>query len=339
MTATRSFIIAAALAALAIIAALAFIMYWPSSDQAEPEPVPVADRAASGEDGLTEDETPALVAPPMFDIVRVDPRGTAVMAGRGQPGAVIQILADDDPIFFEHDGERTDRMPVNDRGEWVVIVDEPLPTGAIQLGLRMILPNGQTLSSDQVVVVSIPETRGPTPLVVVGRPGEPSRVWQCPSCGGVEMGSLRLETVDYDETGAVIFSGRAETGSTVRVFANGALVGETQVGSDGRWDLQAGALLAPGVYDLQVDQVNEEGRVTAVIALPFERVAPEDIQLGGDTVVVQPGNSLWRLARRLYGQGVQYTVIYEANRDQIRDPDLIYPGQVLQAPTEETREG
>jgi nucleoid-associated protein YgaU len=96
--------------------------------------------------------------------------------------------------------------------------------------------------------------------------------------------------------------------------------------------MQAGALLAPGVYDLQIDQVEPDGNVSAVIVLPFERVAPEALNLGPDSVVVQPGNSLWRLARRLYGEGIQYTVIYEANRSQIRDPDLIYPGQVFQAP-------
>ena len=39
-----------------------------------------------------------------------------------------------------------------------------------------------------------------------------------------------------------------------------------------------------------------------------------------DRVVVQPGHSLWRIARRVYGSGVRYTVIYQANRDQIRDP-------------------
>ncbi|MCK5276640.1 MAG: LysM peptidoglycan-binding domain-containing protein, partial [Alphaproteobacteria bacterium] len=49
-------------------------------------------------------------------------------------------------------------------------------------------------------------------------------------------------------------------------------------------------------------------------------------------VVVQPGNSLWRLARRTLGEGTRYTVIYQANRDRIRDPDLIYPGQVFEVP-------
>jgi hypothetical protein len=82
----------------------------------------------------------------------------------------------------------------------------------------------------------------------------------------------------------------------------------------------------------------ETGRVTAVIALPFERAAPEDAISAREAgrVVVQPGNSLWRIARRLYGEGYQYTVIYEANRDQIRDPDLIYPGQVFETTPDET---
>jgi nucleoid-associated protein YgaU len=49
-------------------------------------------------------------------------------------------------------------------------------------------------------------------------------------------------------------------------------------------------------------------------------------------IVIQPGNNLWKLSRQIYGKGIQYTVIFEANKDQIRDPGLIYPGQVFVAP-------
>jgi nucleoid-associated protein YgaU len=206
-----------------------------------------------------------------------------------------------------------------------------LPTGTVELSLMMSLPDGQEIRSDQVVVVSVPESRAETPLVVLGRPGEASEVLQGPF-DGVGMGPLVLETVDYDETGEVIFSGRAEPNARVRVLADERLIGETQADSAGRWTLQAPEGFEPGVYDLQVDQLDEEGRVTAVIALPFERASPEAIEMAGERVVVQPGNSLWRIARELYGQGMQYTVIYEANRDQIRDPDLIYPGQVFTTP-------
>jgi nucleoid-associated protein YgaU len=53
---------------------------------------------------------------------------------------------------------------------------------------------------------------------------------------------------------------------------------------------------------------------------------------GPGRVVIQPGNNLWQISRVIYGQGIQYTVIYEANKGQIRDPDLIYPGQILDTP-------
>lgn len=339
MTATRSFIIAAALAALAIAAALAFIMYRPGPVE-DSAGGPVVGNPVSPAGTVTEpDPSAAMLAAPVFDIVRVAPAGTAVIAGRGEPGASIRLLANDEVLEFDSSNGRTDQMLIDERGEWAIILQDPLPSGAVELSLLMTAQDGRELRSDQVVVVSIPEQRGPTPLVVVGRPGEASRVWQCPSCSNSEMGPLVLETVDYDETGAVIFSGRADAGTTVRIFANGALIGDATVGRNGRWNLLAGALLAPGIYDLQIDQVDENGHVSAVIVLPFERVAAEDLNMGPNSVVVQPGNSLWRLARRLYGEGVQYTVIYEANRDQIRDPNLIYPGQVLEAPGEDGQGG
>jgi len=47
---------------------------------------------------------------------------------------------------------------------------------------------------------------------------------------------------------------------------------------------------------------------------------------------VQPGYTLWAIARNRYGRGILYVQVFEANRDKIRDPDLIYPGQVFQLP-------
>ena len=49
-------------------------------------------------------------------------------------------------------------------------------------------------------------------------------------------------------------------------------------------------------------------------------------------MIVQPGNSLWRIARRVLGEGTHYVHIFEANQERIRDPDLIYPGQVFEVP-------
>jgi nucleoid-associated protein YgaU len=49
-------------------------------------------------------------------------------------------------------------------------------------------------------------------------------------------------------------------------------------------------------------------------------------------IAIRPGQNLWTIARHAYGEGIRYTVIYAANRQDIRDPDLIYPGQVLALP-------
>lgn len=49
-------------------------------------------------------------------------------------------------------------------------------------------------------------------------------------------------------------------------------------------------------------------------------------------VVIQPGNNLWRISRVLYGSGTKFTTLYEANKDQIRNPNRIYPGQVFRTP-------
>ncbi|PVH27980.1 hypothetical protein DDE20_14550 [Pararhodobacter oceanensis] len=51
-------------------------------------------------------------------------------------------------------------------------------------------------------------------------------------------------------------------------------------------------------------------------------------------ITVQPGHTLWHISRERYGAGERYVVIYRANRSQIRDPDLIYPGQIFSLPDE-----
>ncbi|MEN0076042.1 MAG: LysM peptidoglycan-binding domain-containing protein [Paracraurococcus sp.] len=83
---------------------------------------------------------------------------------------------------------------------------------------------------------------------------------------------------------------------------------------------------------LRVDQLAAAGAVVARIELPFQRDRLAEGAPADGRLVVQPGANLWRIARRTYGQGTRYTVIYAANRDQIRDPNRIYPGQVFSLP-------
>jgi len=104
-----------------------------------------------------------------------------------------------------------------------------------------------------------------------------------------------------------------------------------------------------GVYTLRIDETDTEGNVTSRLETPFQREerdliadqAPDpdkDQDQAARTVravTVQPGNTLWAISRSNYGEGTMYVRIFEANRDRIRDPDLIYPGQVFTVPASE----
>ena len=113
---------------------------------------------------------------------------------------------------------------------------------------------------------------------------------------------------------------------------DGRPVGRTTVDPDGRWRVALEGQVPYGVHTLRVDQLDGTGRVVARVESPFSRAEIMTALAGETAVIVQPGNSLWRIARRVYGKGVRYAIIYEANRNQIRNPDLIYPGQVFTVP-------
>ena len=56
------------------------------------------------------------------------------------------------------------------------------------------------------------------------------------------------------------------------------------------------------------------------------------VEAGASVITVQPGFTLWGIAQANFGDGVLYVSIFEENRDQIRDPDLIFPGQIFEMP-------
>lgn len=283
----------------------------PGETASRAETDPLAETAPLAETDGTHSGIPA------FDVVRIDPAGDAVMAGRAKPGSTVIIMDGDTEIG---------RVEADQRGEWVFLPDESLAPGTREFDLRAILPDGTERRSDSVVVLVVPEERGRASTAVkVPRDREGSTVMQA---GGRE---LRIVTIDYDDRGRLSIAGTAEPGSEVRLYLDGDFLVAVEVGEDARWTTVPERTVAPGVYRLRADQLDDAGRVAARVEIPFSRAAGMD-GLGGDVIVVQPGNSLWRIARRTYGDGFAFTVIYQANRDQIGDPDLIYPGQVFTLP-------
>ncbi|MDK3074119.1 LysM peptidoglycan-binding domain-containing protein [Sedimentitalea sp. JM2-8] len=152
---------------------------------------------------------------------------------------------------------------------------------------------------------------------------------------------LELDTISYSSEGDVLLRGRARDGALVRVYLDNAAVADLAPDDGGRW---RGALkdVAPGVYTLRLDELGAGGKVLNRLETPFQRASPDALQspAGADpesaplirAVTVQAGDTLWAISRERYGDGILYVRVFEANRDSIRNPDLIYPGQVFSIP-------
>ena len=131
-------------------------------------------------------------------------------------------------------------------------------------------------------------------------------------------------------------AGLGAAGARLRAYVDDRFARDGAVGADGRWTLEL-ADVAAGVYRLRIDALRPDGTVESRVETPFQRdfpaaaAAPEDGARPA-AITVQPGNNLWTLARIHYGAGVLYTQIHTANRDLIRDPELIYPGQIFVLP-------
>jgi nucleoid-associated protein YgaU len=174
---------------------------------------------------------------------------------------------------------------------------------------------------------------GPSPAPSPAPAAETARPASAVPAGRPAAG-VSVDAVDYAETGEVQFSGRARPGGSVRLYLDNRHIGDAAPDPEGRWNLRPEAPISPGLFDLRADQLDPQGRVTARVQMPFHRSEAPPGALREGSIVVQPGQNLWRIARQTYGRGVHFTVIYAANRDAIRDPNMIFPGQVFSLPSE-----
>lgn len=311
---------------------------------AVPSTAPVASSTATG---------------PRFDIARIAPDGNAVIAGQARPGAQVTILDGGQPIG---------QAQADQRGAFVFLPSAPLAAGARELRLTERAPDGtQTQGTEEVVLVVPPRTSGATPppaLALLTAPNTAPRLLQTPLPDpaanpataaprtapppGPAQSKLGLDVVDYDATGEIRFSGTAPAGTTLRMYVDNQPIGAATADTAGRWSFptpgQSPGRIPAGEHQLRLDQLAAGGQVTTRVEQPFRRETPQMLQAasrpaesGGRAatsgqIVVQPGDSLWLLARHSYGEGLRYTAIYGANRAHVRDPNLIYPGQVLIVP-------
>ncbi len=104
---------------------------------------------------------------PGFDVLRVEPDGSTVIAGRAQPNTKLEIVNGETVVGT---------ADVGATGDFAAIFDKPLPAGDYQLTLRSVGENGVTKSSEEVATVSIPKDKAGELLAMVSKPGEASRI-------------------------------------------------------------------------------------------------------------------------------------------------------------------
>ncbi len=317
----------------AIIVAILFaarVLKWGPSEPEQTAQTPAVTAPAQPAEPQTPAKTAEQPVIPTFDVVRISREGTGVIAGRSGKDAEVQVKADGTVI-----GTAT----ANSKGEWVVIILTPLKSGPRKLTLTARDPStGGTVDSDGVVVVAVPEKtnaneeEGVVAVLIPNAENQPSRILQQPEIQGTPAMTLTLDTVDYDANGNAILSGRAEPNTSILAYVDNKFIGSVWVPASGKWRMEPKQGIEPGKHILRLDQALGEGDVKVRIELPFDRSEPVNMKLAEGQVIVQPGNSLWHIARRLLGGGTHFVLLYQNNKEQIRDPNLIYPGQVFDLP-------
>ena len=171
---------------------------------------------------------------------------------------------------------------------------------------------------------------------------------------------VAIRSVEADAAGGLIARGSAGPNATVRFYLNGSSVADAKTQSDGRWSLTIKNGMTPGGYMMRADEINPgDASVVASADTPFDYPAPvsgasqataataapantgrptapasaDAVVDSVQTALVRPGHTLWALSQNYYGDPTRYPVIYEANKWEIHNPNLIYPGEVFVMPT------
>ena len=262
-------------------------------------------------------ETEAVIENnPAFDLVRVDEDGSAIIAGSAKPNSEVRLLVD---------GKELETAEADASGAFAILTT--IPSGEKPLELQLEDVNDNNIkSADTVLIIPNKEAEGSGPKIIIAE-SDGKIIVQEQNDIAPKIQPLSLDTINYAASGDVILAGRASSEQIVRVYVDNKPVVLGEV-TDGKWNFEI-PNIEEGIYTLRVDAINNEGKVVDRVESPFQRVIRE---MEDGQATIQPGFTLWKLAELKYGFGMRYVQIFEANRDSIKDPDLIYPGQVFQIP-------
>ncbi len=350
-----------AVAALVLGVVLVYFIPAPTVPEVD---VAVAPAAPETPEPVAADPAPVVAASvvPRFDTFRLDPDGSLIVAGRAAPGQVVDLILGGAPIA---------RATADEGGSFVILsladpADQPR-----RLSL-LADPEGAAVPSETsymvapiapVVIADVAPTEQAAPPPVAAAPPEIAEIAPAPSvpavpplvletdADGVRVAqgvaplaapNVALDAITYDPAGEVQLAGRATGDGEVQVYLDNRPVTTSPVTPGGDWRIDLPDV-DTGIYTLRIDEVDSAGDVVSRLETPFKREEPASVAAvmaeetardGFEVAVrtVQPGATLWAIAEETLGDGILYVQVFEANSDLIRDPDLIYPGQIFRIP-------
>ncbi len=292
---------------------------------AGPAPLPVADAApeqlAEAAPAPESAEDAAGAQAPTAEPVAEAPAATVAEAAPTPEAAPLPEPEPPVALLLTEEGAAVVQTPaaVADSAQLAAVMLDAIsysPAGAVQLSGR-----GQAGQAVRLYLDSAPVAEAP-----IAANGQ----WQV-TLGDTAPGIYTLRVDQIDATGKV--TARFETPFKRETLEALAALAQPEAASD-----------APPVTGTPSTPAAPLPTVAGSDAAPATDPAPVPAPVAADaaaapatppppvTVTVQPGFTLWGIARENFGEGVLYVQVYEANRDKIRNPDLIYPGQVFTIP-------
>jgi nucleoid-associated protein YgaU len=301
---------------------------------------------------------------PAFDVARIEPTGEAVIAGRASPGATVELLRNGelhDRVVADQSGQFVMVPPRFPPGTYDLTLRSRQPDGKQATSRQSVAVAIEPGPTDRPVVALMTPGK---PTVVLSQPPAPK-----PTAGAVVVESVEIEpggkfhasgrarpggAVRLYLNDSFIASATAGADGRFAVTINqGVAPGSYRVRLD-EVDPDSGAVRARAEVPFNVpdtmvaasvpaqatvskrrpDSASAQPQLAAAVAsVPPDGGSPSTVVVPKiATTTVSRGDSLWRLSRQTYGVGTRYAVIYKANREQIRNPNLIRPGQIFVLP-------
>ena len=277
---------------------------------------------------------------PAIDIIKVSPDGSFIIAGKGQPNSNINIL---------NKGDLIDSSIVDSDGNWVIVSKENLKTGDNLISIDQI-NNGSVLRHKQLFITKIDEHKKDQPLVIsvpnkngenisiIQQPSEKQKIYKVENELGIQKKVksnkkiFNVKTIFFNENGFVSIKGKVNFGKKIEIYINKKIM-ETIKIENSKWQYNSDKIIDFGLHDLLVVLKSDKDKILDKITLPFMRVEMPYNDVPENFILIKPGDMLWTIAYRLYGDPFKYIQIFEENKDQITNPDLIFPGQLFSIPT------